>query len=528
MFKAFLGLWAVVFLPLFFLLFPSSYSPITILNEYTEKNRYVGIYEGTFYLIANRLDTIDENLWKDDVQSLSKEFGYGLSLKRLSDWQSDITQYQSLNNGEFVFINDEPELLIKRVDQTQWVIVMDVDSSQEENIYRGSKGSLYLLQQEFKLKDKDSWSDKLVELNTRFAFKLSILPKSSLTIEQKLVNKLSNYEMIWLPNQNERLDFYFLLPDSTHVIKAEEIHVSGISPIFIIVILLVFVLIISIAMFLWVSPLWKDLSKLNIIATKFGDGALDERALITKNSTVSQLTSSFNKMANKIEQLFSNQKELTRAIAHDLRTPLYRLRFAFEMIKSDDATQNEKTNYFDAIDKSIDDLDQLINQTLVLSRYNNTVDLTSFENQIFAKILQEEVDYFKLESPSFIVDLNISDSLINREIFVDKRAMIRAINNLTSNAKRFATKKISINFYANLTYYFLSIEDDGPGIPASKWENVFAPFSQLNNEQRESGMGHGLGLAIVKQIMKWHEGEVKLSDSALGGAKFVMLWPISQ
>ena len=204
MFKAFLGLWAVVFLPLFFLLFPSSYSPITILNEYTEKNRYVGIYEGTFYLIANRLDTIDENLWKDDVQSLSKEFGYGLSLKRLSDWQSDITQYQSLSNGEFVFINDEPELLIKRVEQTQWVIVMDVDSSQEENIYRGSKGSLYLLQQEFKLKDKDSWSDKLVELNTRFAFKLSILPKSSLTIEQKLVNKLSNYEMIWLPNQNER------------------------------------------------------------------------------------------------------------------------------------------------------------------------------------------------------------------------------------------------------------------------------------------------------------------------------------
>jgi two-component system sensor histidine kinase RstB len=281
-------------------------------------------------------------------------------------------------------------------------------------------------------------------------------------------------------------------------------------------------------MFLWVSPLWKDLSKLNIIATNFGDGALDERAKITKKSTVSSLAVSFNQMADKIESLFSSQKQLTRAIAHDLRTPLYRLRFAFEMVRSDDASKEEKATYFEAIDTSINDLDQLINQTLLLSRYTSAVDLTNFNLTNLAQKIQYEIDCFALEINDIGIDFSANSSLLDLEVYIDKRAMIRAINNLIVNASHYATSKISIQFYQDNTDYFICVEDDGLGIPSSEWEDVFIPFKQIDNEQRDSNSGYGLGLAIVKQIMQLHNGEVILSDSSLGGAKFLLSWPITK
>jgi len=526
MFKAFAGLWIVVFLPLFFLLSPTPYSPVVIFNEYVEKTRFVEVYKGTFYLIFKRLKPLEQSLWKKDIDLLSKKFGYGLTLSRLDQWKGSSKRYDAIAKGEYVFINNEPEKLIKRIDNTPWFVSISVDSAETEKIYRSSKGTLYLLQQEFSLNEKDKWLQKLEDLKNRFSFTLSILDVDELAVPPVLKDKLRENEIIWTPNKDKRFDFYFLLPGKTQVIKAEEIPSTSASPLFIVALLLTFIVIISVAMFLWVSPLWKDLSKLNIIATNFGDGALDERAKITKKSTVSKLAVSFNKMADKIEELFSSQKQLTRAIAHDLRTPLYRLRFAFEMIKSDDASKQEKATYFEAIDTSINDLDQLINQTLLLSRYTSTVDLKHFNLTNLAQKIQYEVDCFALEMDDISIELEVDTPLLEQPIYIDKSAMIRAINNLIANASRYAASKISIHFYQDELGYAISVEDDGCGIPSSEWEKVFTPFAQIGNEQRDGNGGHGLGLAIVKQIMQWHNGEVNLSDSALGGAKFILSWPL--
>ena len=528
MFKAFSGLWLVVFLPLFFLLIPTPYSPIIIFNEYFEKSRYVDMYKGTFHLIFKRLNTIEQAKWVNDIESLSNQFGYDLTITRLENWQKSPDKYNSLKEGEFVFINDEPELLVKRVDKTPWVVTINVDSTEDEKIYRSSKGTLYLLQQEFSINEKEQWLEKIDDLKRDFSFPVSLVDVEELGISSILKDQLREDEIIWLPNNYDRFDFYFLLANKAQVIKVEEIPSTSASPLFMLILLMTFIVIISVAMFLWVSPLWKDLSKLNIIATNFGDGALDERAKVTKKSTVAKLAISFNKMADKIEQQFSNQKQLTRAIAHDLRTPLYRLRFAVEMIKSDDTSKKERKTYFDAIDTSIADLDHLINQTLLLSRYTSDVDLANFSMTPLAKNIQSEVDCFTLEIKDVVIDFIVETPLLEQHVYIDKRAMIRAVNNLIDNASRYATSKISIRFYQDNIGYSISVEDDGPGIPSSEWENIFTPFAQLDNEQRDSNVGHGLGLAIVKQIMQWHNGEIMLSDSSLGGAKFLLNWPVGK
>jgi two-component system sensor histidine kinase RstB len=72
----------------------------------------------------------------------------------------------------------------------------------------------------------------------------------------------------------------------------------------------------------------------------------------------------------------------------------------------------------------------------------------------------------------------------------------------------------------------LMVEDDGPGIPEEDRDRVFEPFKQLNNDQREMSKEHGLGLAIVHQIVQWHQGQVWVQQSDMGGAQFCVRWPL--
>lgn len=71
------------------------------------------------------------------------------------------------------------------------------------------------------------------------------------------------------------------------------------------------------------------------------------------------------------------------------------------------------------------------------------------------------------------------------------------------------------------------IDDDGPGIPAEDRKRIFEPFTRLDTSRARAFGGHGLGLAIVKRIMEWHQGEVHVEDSPLGGARFCLSWPVA-
>ena len=223
MFKAFSGLWLVVFLPLFFLLIPTSYSPIVIFNEYAEKTRYVNTYKGTFHLIFKRLEALDQGEWVNNIERLSNHFGYTVAITPLNEWKTSPDHYTKLKEGEFVFINNEPELLIKRVNNTPWVLTLDVDSTEDEKIYRSSKGTLYLLQQAFTLAEKEQWPQTLADLKNNFSFKLSIVEVSKINVPLTLKTQLLEKDIVWTPNTANRLDFYFLLSDKSHAIKAEEI-----------------------------------------------------------------------------------------------------------------------------------------------------------------------------------------------------------------------------------------------------------------------------------------------------------------
>lgn len=103
--------------------------------------------------------------------------------------------------------------------------------------------------------------------------------------------------------------------------------------------------------------------------------------------------------------------------------------------------------------------------------------------------------------------------------------MTRALLNLLQNAIRHAGGNVQVGLASPepLTYV-LTVDDDGPGVPPADRERVFDPFIRLDESRARGTGGTGLGLAIVRRVARWHNGEALVSDSPLGGARFVIRW----
>ena len=121
-----------------------------------------------------------------------------------------------------------------------------------------------------------------------------------------------------------------------------------------------------------------------------------------------------------------------------------------------------------------------------------------------------------------LVSLDIQDNLF---VEADSALLKRAINNLLSNALRYADEKIQLSATLENETILFTVEDDGPGIPTDHWNFIFDPFYSADPSRNKANTGFGLGLAIVKLIVERHGGRAEVGASLLGGAKFTLQIP---
>ena len=111
----------------------------------------------------------------------------------------------------------------------------------------------------------------------------------------------------------------------------------------------------------------------------------------------------------------------------------------------------------------------------------------------------------------------------------DRRYLHRVLQNLAGNATRYAEKTITVSAGIERNEAFISVEDDGHGIPEKDREKVFIPFARLDDSRTRASGGYGLGLSIVSRIAFWFNGRMSVDESpTLGGARFTMTWPVNQ
>ncbi|HDY7773330.1 two-component sensor histidine kinase [Vibrio vulnificus] len=524
MIRAFAILWLAVFVPTTLLIIPSGVNPVLKLNEQFSEDFYKPIYRVNFEVLSNKLLQQPTTQWQQTIDHYAKSFAYPVKLQPLADYQADNTIYASLQQGQVTFLYADPMALLQRVGDSDQVLYIALNESTEHAVLNQAKGTLSLAIEDLRQLPKSEWKNTLAQTNAKLPVHISLTNETQLSETAKLALLNSPDEIVSYINDEGRVELLAPIDDGLwlhvqdNLSQAVQLKLST-------TIALMFFLLISLALILWVYPLWRDLTRLVATATEFGQGKLSQRARASKLSVVSQLSDSFNNMADNIESLIARQRELTNAVAHDLRTPLYRLRFAIEMLEDPHTSDAQKEKYQRALHTSIDDLDHLINQNLLLSRYNRIADITHFSPCCFARELLNEIDDFKLQHPELDIQFYCSPELKQHRMFIDNKGLMRAVKNLLTNASRFAQSTIIVSFKYSGSAFHITVEDDGQGVPNEHAERIFEPFTQLDNQARSSEKGHGLGLAIVKQIMLWHKGNAKVVSSTLGGAAFELQWP---
>ena len=197
-------------------------------------------------------------------------------------------------------------------------------------------------------------------------------------------------------------------------------------------------------------------------------------------------------------------------ISHDLRTPLTRMKLMVTMMEN----SQDKRDFL----ADIDEMEKMLNGYLAFVRGEKDEQASSFEMNGLVKNI---VNRFKIGSAK----VKFISSKEKIEIVAKEQSLRRAITNIVANACRYG-KKVIVRIENGTRCVRIIVDDNGPGIPKDKREDVFRAFYRLEDSRNKETGGIGLGLAITRDIITAHGGKINLEDGPLGGLRVVIELPL--
>jgi signal transduction histidine kinase len=257
------------------------------------------------------------------------------------------------------------------------------------------------------------------------------------------------------------------------------------------------------------------LERLQTGVESLGAGDLSARVKVEGKDEVASLAASFNRAADRIEQLVAANKLLLANASHELRTPLSRLRMSIELLsKGSDVGRKAE------IEQDIAELDDLITEILLASRLDAVSKLERSEEVDLLGLAAEEAAHYDACDVS-------GDAIV---VVGDDRLLRRLIRNLIENAHRHGTPPVAVSVGRAGGSAVLRVSDHGPGIPEADRERIFEPFfrtGRASSSGSRSSTGTGLGLALVRQIARQHGGDATYSAEAGGRSVFTVTLPLA-
>lgn len=220
-----------------------------------------------------------------------------------------------------------------------------------------------------------------------------------------------------------------------------------------------------------------------------------------------QLTERFNRMSQDIVQTDRERNTMLAGIAHDLKTPLARLRLRAEML--DDVQMSE------GITRDAESMTRIVDQFLLFAR---GVELDSAASPVEARIPSLIAPFLDL-GYTIDLDLQAGPGFKLRQTYLE-----RIVNNLLDNAVTYGRAPLTIRTSQDASGWRLVIEDSGPGIPNEDINRIVRPFVRL--DPARGGNAHcGLGLAIVDKLTQQLGGRVSFANRASGGLQVTLMFP---
>jgi two-component system sensor histidine kinase CpxA len=250
----------------------------------------------------------------------------------------------------------------------------------------------------------------------------------------------------------------------------------------------------------------------------------------TGKDEISELARDFDSMAARIESLISSQRNLLRDISHELRSPLARLNVALELCRRRGDTEYGK--YLDRIERESERLNELIGQTMTLTRYESGAPRPDRTGIALAPLIRQIVDDADFEAGGSNRTVKLA-SCEECTVTGSEETLRRAVENVVRNAIRYTPEGSDVEVSlrrereGNESQASITVRDHGPGAPEDKLPHLFKPFFRVDDARdRETG-GVGLGLAITEAAVRFHGGVVTASNAPGGGLLVEIRLPLS-
>jgi len=365
---------------------------------------------------------------------------------------------------------------------------------------------------------EENWSKVADGVSKKYQVPLKLISSAQLAGRDELSNQLKDND-IHIYYDDEKVMLYYWIANTDSILEFGPAKLPS-RPNLKAYVRAILLLALGALLFIWVWPMSRDLNHLKYSTNQLADGNFETRVPEAKSSMVKPMVNTFNMMAQKVKQLLEAHKELTNAVAHELRTPLARSKFALQILEGIDDLE-KRAKYQEQIKSDIGELEALINEMLLYSSMENTQPDMLFESTNINDIVQAQVEQYQ----HYQGDIEL---VANTAVYAecDGHFIDRALNNYIANAVKYGHDKIRISIEKDEEFCTLTVEDNGEGVSDQFKAVVFDAFSRGDESRNRETGGFGLGLAIVSRIMHWHGGLAGIKDSDLGGAAFYLKWPL--
>jgi signal transduction histidine kinase len=262
----------------------------------------------------------------------------------------------------------------------------------------------------------------------------------------------------------------------------------------------------------------RKVDAVNRTSTQIIHGDLSQRVPLSgTGDEFDQLAQNLNQMLDQIERLMAGMRQVADNIAHDLRTPLSRLRARLEVTLIE---KPDQTRYAEVLRETINEADRLLstfNALLSIAEAEAGSRRDSFEPVDLSEIARDVAELYEpvAEENGLGFETGIADKIMVRG---DRHLLSQAIANLLDNALKYTPEgRVALQVENRAGKARVEVSDTGPGVPPDRRSAVFDRFVRL--EGSRSTPGNGLGLSLVRAVARLHDGEIWLEDSAPGAAR---------
>ena len=256
-------------------------------------------------------------------------------------------------------------------------------------------------------------------------------------------------------------------------------------------------------------------------ARRISDRSLDERVPVkTRVNEIDQLAITFNQMLDRIENLVTGIKEMSDNIAHDLKSPITRIRGNAEVSLTSGSSLQEYESMAGGTIEECDRLLDMINTMLVISRTEAGVNQLDAQNLNVANLVRDACDIFQAPAEDKEITIVCSKSEDIR-IYGDNRLIQRMVANLLDNALKYTPPGGRIDVAvtdAGDQSVRIAVKDNGMGIAAENLENIFERFYRCDPSRSEAGTG--LGLSFARAVARAHNGDITAASTPGEGSVF--------